>query len=116
VDSALCGIARSFTFREKSLRKVTKITKFCKNEIFHENENFVRKKLAHFRLIFAFRENEKTRFRFDPSLFSSSNLIEYLREFEFVCKTVLVNESGNPGVQFNEEKKPRVENLVTLSL
>jgi hypothetical protein len=43
------------------------------------------------------------------------NLVEDLREFESICKTVLAHESGDPGVQFNE-KKPRVENLVTLSL
>jgi hypothetical protein len=42
------------------------------------------------------------------------NLIEYLHEFESICKTVLAHESGDPGVQFNE--KPRVENLVRLSL
>jgi hypothetical protein len=34
-----------------------------------------------------------------------SNLIEYLREFESICKTVLVHESGDPGVQFNEKTK-----------
>jgi hypothetical protein len=33
-----------------------------------------------------------------------SNLIEYLREFESICKTVLAHESGNPGVQFDEKK------------
>jgi hypothetical protein len=49
------------------------------------------------------------------SRFSSSNLIEYLRVLESTCKTVLAHESGDPGVQFNE-KKPSVENLVTLSL
>jgi hypothetical protein len=32
------------------------------------------------------------------SRFSSSNLIEYLREFEPICKTVLAHESGDPGV------------------
>jgi hypothetical protein len=36
------------------------------------------------------------------SRFSSSNLIEYLREFESICKTVLA-PSGDPGVQFNEK-------------
>jgi hypothetical protein len=35
--------------------------------------------------------------------------------FESICKTVLAHESGDPGVQFHE-KKPRVENLVRLSL
>jgi hypothetical protein len=44
-----------------------------------------------------------------------SNLkIEYLREYEFIFKTALAHESGDPGVLF--EKKPRVENLVRLSL
>jgi hypothetical protein len=37
------------------------------------------------------------------SRFLSSNLIEYLREFESICKTVLAHESGDPGVQFNEK-------------
>jgi hypothetical protein len=36
-------------------------------------------------------------------------VVEYLREFESICKTVLAHESGDPGVQFNE-------NLVRLSL
>jgi hypothetical protein len=48
------------------------------------------------------------------SRFSSSNLIECLREFESICKTVIAHESGGPGVQFNE--KTEVENLVRLSL
>jgi hypothetical protein len=48
------------------------------------------------------------------SRFSSSNLIKYLREFKSICKTVLAHESGDPGVQFN--KKPRVKNIVRLSL
>jgi hypothetical protein len=33
----------------------------------------------------------------------SSNLIEYLRKFESICKTVLAHESGDPWVQFNEK-------------
>jgi hypothetical protein len=37
------------------------------------------------------------------------------RIFESIYKTVLAHESGDPGVQF-DEKKPEVENLVTLSL
>jgi hypothetical protein len=41
--------------------------------------------------------------------------IEYLREYEFIFKTALAHESGDPGVLF-AEKKPRVENLVRLSL
>jgi hypothetical protein len=49
------------------------------------------------------------------SRFLSSNLVEDLREFESICKTVLAHESGDPGVQFNETT-PRVKNLVTLSL
>jgi hypothetical protein len=36
------------------------------------------------------------------------------RYASFKFKTVLANESGDPGVPFN--KKPRVENLVILSL
>jgi hypothetical protein len=36
---------------------------------------------------------------------SSSNLIEYLREVESICKTVLAHESGDPGVQFNEKNR-----------
>jgi hypothetical protein len=44
----------------------------------------------------------------------SSNLIEYLRECESICKTVLAHESGDPGVQFNENTEG--ENLVRLSL
>jgi hypothetical protein len=44
------------------------------------------------------------------SRFSSSNLIEYPREFESICKTVLAHKSGGPVVQFNEKtegRKPR---------
>jgi hypothetical protein len=41
------------------------------------------------------------------SRFSSSNLIEYLREFESICKTVLAHKSGDPGVQFNEKTEGR---------
>jgi hypothetical protein len=37
------------------------------------------------------------------SQFLASNLIEHLREFEFICKTVLAHESGDPKVQFNEK-------------
>jgi hypothetical protein len=29
--------------------------------------------------------------------------IEYLREIESICKTVLAQESGDPGVQFNKK-------------
>jgi hypothetical protein len=36
---------------------------------------------------------------------SSSNLIEFLREFESICKTVLAHESGDPGVQFDEKTR-----------
>jgi hypothetical protein len=45
----------------------------------------------------------------------SNKKIELLREFESVFKTALAHESGDPGIPFNE-KKPRVENLVRLSL
>jgi hypothetical protein len=41
------------------------------------------------------------------SLIFSSNLIEYLREFESICKTVLAHESGDPGAQFNEKTEGR---------
>jgi hypothetical protein len=46
---------------------------------------------------------------------AESNLkFEYLREYEFISKTALAHESGDPGVLFAE--KPNVENLVRLSL
>jgi hypothetical protein len=32
-------------------------------------------------------------------------VVEYLREFESICKTVLAHESGVPGVQFNEKNR-----------
>jgi hypothetical protein len=35
----------------------------------------------------------------------SSNLVEDLREFESICKTVLSHESGDPGVQFKEKNR-----------
>jgi hypothetical protein len=41
------------------------------------------------------------------SRFSSSNLVEDLREFESICKIVLAHESGDPGVQFNEKNEGR---------
>jgi hypothetical protein len=41
------------------------------------------------------------------SRFLLSNLIEYLREFEYICKTVLAHESTDPRVQFNEKTKGR---------
>jgi hypothetical protein len=45
-----------------------------------------------------------------------SNLkIEYLRKYKFIFKKALAHESGDPGVLFAEQK-PRVENLVRLSL
>jgi hypothetical protein len=43
------------------------------------------------------------RLRAMRSRFSSSNLIEYLRELESICKTVLSHESGDPGVLLNEK-------------
>jgi hypothetical protein len=42
-------------------------------------------------------------FYFELHRFLSSNLIEYLREFESICKTVLAHESVDPGVKFNEK-------------
>jgi hypothetical protein len=41
--------------------------------------------------------------------------IKYLRKYKFIFKTALAHESGDPGVLF-AEKKPRVKNLVRLSL
>jgi hypothetical protein len=49
------------------------------------------------------------------ALSNKKNRIELLREFESIFKPALAHESGDPGVPFNE-KKPRVENLVRLSL
>jgi hypothetical protein len=40
--------------------------------------------------------------------------VEYLREFEAICKKALTRESGAQ-VGLFEGKKPEVENLVTLS-
>jgi hypothetical protein len=34
-------------------------------------------------------------------------IVEYLREFESICKIVLTHESGGPGVQFNEKTEGR---------
>jgi hypothetical protein len=42
-------------------------------------------------------------------------IIEYLREYEFIFETALAHESGGPVVLI-DEKKLRVENLVTGSL
>jgi hypothetical protein len=39
------------------------------------------------------------------SRFSLSNLVEDLREFESICKTVFARDSGDPGVQFNEKNR-----------
>jgi hypothetical protein len=36
-----------------------------------------------------------------------SNRIELLREFEFICKTVLAHELGDPGVQTGEKNRGR---------
>jgi hypothetical protein len=48
------------------------------------------------------------------SIFAFENR-SYLGEFEAEFKKALARESGAQGVLF-DEKKPRVENLVTLSL
>jgi hypothetical protein len=45
----------------------------------------------------------------------SSNLVEDLREFESICKTVLAHESGDPGVQFNEKTEGRTSHPFKLS-
>jgi hypothetical protein len=42
----------------------------------------------------------------------SLNLIEYLREFESICKTVLAHESGDPGVQFIEKTEGRKSRII----
>jgi hypothetical protein len=42
--------------------------------------------------------------------------MEYLREFEYIFKTVLAHESGDPGVQFNEKNEGRKSReIVSLS-
>jgi hypothetical protein len=41
--------------------------------------------------------------------------VEYLREFESICKTILAHESGTQGYSLTK-KTERVENLVRLSL
>jgi hypothetical protein len=40
-----------------------------------------------------------------PHSAESILVVEYLREFESICKTVLAHESGDPGVQFNEKNR-----------
>jgi hypothetical protein len=40
---------------------------------------------------------------------------DYLGEYEAICETAIAHESG-PYVGLIDEKKPRVENLVQLSL
>jgi hypothetical protein len=107
----LLGLKRKFifVFREKIIRKYTKITKifekieakiFAKTKIEAEisthtyakillfgiiifwpdfftiiwqkfSRNEISQKLPHLRMIFAFRENEKNRFRFKPSIYCS---------------------------------------------
>jgi hypothetical protein len=57
-------LSRNFSFSEKIFKK------FCENEKFWHKllrKRTFSRKLAHFRLIFAFRENEKIRFRFNPT-------------------------------------------------
>jgi hypothetical protein len=55
-------IAETYPFSRKlpGKRKFLRKRKFSRNEI--------SRKFAHFRIIFAFRENGKTRFRFNPSM------------------------------------------------
>jgi hypothetical protein len=45
-----------------------------------------------------------------------SNLAEYLREFESICKTVLAHESGDQGEQFNEKKMKGQKSCDTVPL
>jgi hypothetical protein len=45
----------------------------------------------------------------------SNNYLDFLGEFEAIFETALAHESGPYGGLF-DETKPRVENLVTLSL
>jgi hypothetical protein len=45
--------------------------------------------------------------RHSADRFFPSNLIEYIREFKSICKTVLAHESGDPEVQFNEKTEGR---------
>jgi hypothetical protein len=42
-------------------------------------------------------------------------IVEYLREYEAICKKALTRVSGTQ-MEFLDEKKPEVENLVTGSL
>jgi hypothetical protein len=55
-------IAETYPFSRKlsGKRKFREKRKFSRNEI--------SRKFAHFRIVFDFRENEKNRFRFNPSL------------------------------------------------
>jgi hypothetical protein len=42
-------------------------------------------------------------------------VVEYLRKFESICKTVLAHESEDPGVQFNEKTEgPKSRETVPL--
>jgi hypothetical protein len=96
--SALCGIARSF-------KKV--LSALC-HSMWNSSQKFSCR-------LHAMQHSGESTPRYaawrDPPLcgiarswFSSSNLIEYLREIESICKTVFAHESGDPGAQFNEKK------------
>jgi hypothetical protein len=50
-----------------------------------------------------------------PDSAESIFVFKYLSEFESICKTVLVHESGDPGVQFNEKTEGR-KSLETIPL
>jgi hypothetical protein len=64
--------------------------KFCRKDNFCKNKNFCETKRAHFRLIFAFCKNEKTRFRFNPTCSSGFIARKYKQRKEYIkniCKT-----------------------------
>jgi hypothetical protein len=50
--------------------------------------------------------------KFDPNF--SNDYLDFLGEYEAICETALAPESWPKGGLFG--KKPRIENLVTLSL
>jgi hypothetical protein len=67
--------SRKFSRKRKVLRKLSRKRKFSRNEI--------SRKLPHFRMIFAFRENEKNRFRFNP--IQNSHIPSFLYTVGIIC-------------------------------
>jgi hypothetical protein len=55
------------------------------------------------------------KYNFQFGILVQKDQIEFLCEFESILKIASAHESGDPGVPFSE-KKPRIENLVRLSL